>query len=95
MTGPQENLPHEVTFATGARLLVEHGIDANATADSVRHIARSRKDWPFGEGREYPYGSVANARTMNTLVFLKYFAEHPPNPTGRGRDRRPRKRPAQ
>lgn len=95
MTGPQDNLPPEVTFATGARLLVEQEIDVNATADSVRHIARSRKDWPFGEGREHPYGTVANARTMNTLAFLKYFTEHPPNPTGRGRDRQPRKRPAQ
>ncbi|GAA3154606.1 hypothetical protein ACFQ0X_43785 [Streptomyces rectiviolaceus] len=90
MTGREGELPHEVTFASGARLLVERGIDPHATADSVRHIARSRKNWPFGEGREHPYSRVANARTMNAKVFLRYFEDHPPNPRGRGRDKQPR-----
>lgn len=90
VSGQQGDLPHEVTFTSGAQLLVESGIDVRATADSVRHIARSRKNWPFGEGREHPYGRVANARTMNAKVFLRYFEEHPPNPRGRGRDKQPR-----
>ncbi|MCA1223709.1 hypothetical protein [Streptomyces sp. 8L] len=82
-----------MTFASGARLLADLGIDPHATADTVRYIAQTRSDWPFGdpgEGRPYEYIWVSRARTMETRPFLKYFREHPPPPGTRGPDRKPR-----
>lgn len=96
MTGDDAGLPpgtpEYVTFEDGARLLVELGIAPNITSDGVRYIARTRKDiWPFGDGRPYPYGRVANARTMRTRPFVEFFRKHPPG--GRGPDRGPRRTP--
>ena len=90
VTRDDAQYPPEVTFAAGAQLLVQLDIDPNATADYIRHISRSRDDWPFGDDGRHPYGQIANARTMDTEVFLKYFREHPPNAQRRGRDRQPR-----
>ncbi|MBJ6623511.1 hypothetical protein [Streptomyces sp. DHE17-7] len=92
-------LPAEVTFTEAARLADSLGIFPGATADKIRHMARARKTttWPFGdrgEGRPYEYGKVANARKMRTEVFLKHLIEHPPNPQGRGPDKKPRARRA-
>lgn len=89
------NLPTSVTFAEGAQLLRQLGIDPNATADSVRHLARSRgPKWPFGtDPGQVPYGRTVNARTMDTQVFLDHIEKWPPNPHGRGRDKKPRARP--
>jgi hypothetical protein len=88
------NLPPSVTFAEAAVLLRELGIDENATADSVRYMARSRGEkWPFGNGpAQVPYRQTANARTMDTKVLLDHLEDWPPNPHGRGRDKKPRAR---
>lgn len=88
------NLPAAVTFAEGAALLRQLDIDPNATADSVRYLARSRgTKWAFGKGPgQTPYGQTANARTMDTKVFLDHMEAWPPNPHGRGRDKKPRAR---
>lgn len=95
MTDNWNDLPEEVTFTEGARLADQLGILPGATADKLRHLARARKNttWPFGdrgEGRPYEYGTVANARKMRTEVLLKHLQEEPPNPYGRGPDKRPR-----
>lgn len=88
-TQSRPDLPSFVTFKTGAELLVAKGILSSITADGVRYIARqARKDWPFGEGRPYPYEKVGNARAMATRPFLAYFRKHPPK--GRGPAKGPR-----
>lgn len=83
------DIPPFVTFETGAKLLVDMGIDPNATGDSVRYVARHHPDWPFGEERSHKYVMIGNARTMETGVFLAWHRQHPRS--GRGRDRAPRK----
>ena len=91
MTESNIKLPEEVTFTKGAKLLRDLGIDPYATAASVRHIARTRENWPFcdpGGDKEHEYGQVSNARTMATGPFLDFFRENPPR--GRGPDRKPR-----
>lgn len=93
MVRTPSDLPPFVTFETGAHLLVERGIDPHATGDSVRYIARTRSDWPFGEpgsNRPHTYIKIANARTMETGVFLGYFRQHPPQTGVRGPDKKPR-----
>lgn len=97
MTEDSNPLPDNVTFAEAARLADELGLFPGATAEKLRYLARTRKDttWPFGErndGRPYEYGTVANARKMRTEVLIRYLKEHPPNPQGRGPDRKPRVR---
>lgn len=97
MTSEWGDLPDTVTFAEGAELADKVGLFPGATADKLRHLARARKDttWPFGdqgEGRPYEYGRVANARKMRTEVLLKHLEEYPPNPNGRGPDKKPRAR---
>ncbi|MFF4526979.1 hypothetical protein [Streptomyces bluensis] len=97
MTPDWNTLPETVTFAEGAQLADELGLYPGATADKLRHLARSRKDttWPFGDpgdGRPYEYGKVANARNMRTEVLLRHLKECPPNPHGRGPDKKPRVR---
>lgn len=83
------DLPSFVTFATGAELLVSEGVVSSITADGVRYIARqSNKEWPFGEGKPYPYEKAGNARAMATGPFLAYFRKHPPK--GRGPAKAPR-----
>lgn len=92
-----EDLPPALTFEDAARLLVELGIDPNATGDSVRYLARVRgkTTWPFGDrDGQTPYGKVSNARTMDTKILLKHLQEEPPNPHRRGRDKKPRSRTA-
>lgn len=85
----RSHLPSFVTFKTGAELLVAEGISTSITADGVRYIARQAgADWPFGEGRPYPYEKVGNARAMARKPFLRYFRKHPPK--GRGPDKGPR-----
>jgi hypothetical protein len=87
------HLPPVVTFASGARLLVDLDIDPHATTDTVRYAALTRPDWPFGEvgeGRPHEYVWVSRARTMETGPFLEYFREHPPPPGTRGPDKQPR-----
>lgn len=90
LTPRPTHLPVFVTFTSGAALLVELGIDSEATAQGLRHLARSAEDWPFGPGRPHDYIKAGRARTMETGVFLAYFRSRPR--TGRGRDRAPRKR---
>lgn len=83
--------PLFVTFTTGAELLVRLGIDSEATAQGLRHMARNADDWPFGDGEgQLPYMEAGQARTMETGKFLAYFREHPR--TGRGRDKAPRRK---
>jgi hypothetical protein len=83
-------MPPFVTFETGAKLLVDLGIDTDATGDGVRYTARTAPEWPFGDDRPHRYIVVAGARTMETGVFLDFYRKHPR--TGRGRDKQPRKR---
>ncbi|MFD3336151.1 hypothetical protein ACFWV1_26410 [Streptomyces sp. NPDC058700] len=65
------------------------GITASITPDGVRYIARQGdNDWPFGDGKPYPYEKVGNARAMATKPFLAYFRRHPPK--GRGPNRAPK-----
>lgn len=97
MTEEWKNLPENVTFAEAAELADKIGLYPGATADKLRHLARARKDttWPFGDrggDRPYEYGKVANARKMRTEVLLKHLEECPPNPNGRGPDKKPRAR---
>jgi len=85
--------PTFVTFATGAELLVRLGLDSEATAQGLRHMARSAEDWPFGDKEgQLAYIVIGQTRTMETEKFLDYFRKHPR--TGRGRDKAPRKRRA-
>jgi hypothetical protein len=79
-------LPPIVTFTTGAPLLVQLGLVESITPDGLRYIARTRDDWPFGEGRKHPYIPVGNARAMDTKAFLAYFEA---GPTSGGRGRKP------
>lgn len=99
MTTDWSSLPDTVTFAEGAELADKLDLFPGATADKLRHLARSRKDtWPFGEpgsDRPYEYGQVANARNMRTEVLMKHLKEHPPNPQGRGPDKKPRRKKQQ
>lgn len=100
MTADWNRLPETVTFTEAARLTDQLGLFPGATGDKLRHLARARKDttWPFGDpgdGRPYEYGQVANARNMRTEVLIKHLEEHPPNPQGRGPDKKPRARKAQ
>lgn len=84
MTPQEDTPPPVVTFTTGAELLVREGLVESITAEGLRYIAKNADDWPFGDGREYPYGSIGNAKTMATEPFLKYFRSGPPR-GGRGR----------
>lgn len=95
MTEDWSDLPENVTFTEGAKLAAERGLFPGATADKLRHLARARKEttWPFGdpgEGKPYEYGQVANARKMHAEVLMKHLEEYPPNPNGRGPDKKPR-----
>ncbi|MFD6149457.1 hypothetical protein [Streptomyces sp. NPDC060243] len=94
MTSPEPTTPVFVTFETGARLLVERGILPHATGDTIRYIARTRDDWPYGDdtsNKPHKYIPIGNARTMETGVFLDYFRKHPPAPGVRGPGKRPRR----
>jgi hypothetical protein len=90
VTPPDDHQPVFVTFASGARLLVSLGIDPAATAQGLRHLARTAEDWPFGPGRPHDYIYAGTVRTMETGVFLDYFQKHPR--THRGRDKQPRRK---
>lgn len=100
MTTDRTTLPETVTFTEAARLADELGVFPGATGDKLRHLARARRTttWPFGEegeGRPYEYGQVANARLMRTEVLIKHLEEYPPNPQGRGPDKKPRRKKQQ
>lgn len=100
MTADWGDLPEDGTFAEAAWYADECGVFPGATADKLRHLARARKDstWPFGdpgEGKPHDYGKVANARKMNLRVLFKHLQEEPPNPQGRGPDKKPRARKKQ
>lgn len=86
------DLPKNATFTEAAKIADELGVFPGATADKLRYLARTRADgtWPFGAGRPYSYGQVANARTMDAEVLMKHLVEDPPNPNGRGPDKKPR-----
>ncbi|MGW5529417.1 hypothetical protein [Streptomyces xanthochromogenes] len=93
MTTDHIDLPQFVTFAEAADLLRDFGIDSTATAQSVRYLARARGErWPFGDGEtQVPYRKVANARSMDTATLVDYLRAEPPNPHGRGQDKKPRR----
>jgi hypothetical protein len=93
VTTDATDLPKSVTFAQAADLLQDLGIDPTATAQSVRYLARARgKRWPFGdEDGQVPYDKIANARAMDTTTLVDYLRAEPPNPHGRGQDKRPRR----
>jgi hypothetical protein len=70
--------PPAVTFGTGAELLVKEGIVDSITREGVRHIATSERYeryWPFGPGKEHPYGEAAGALLMATDPFLAFFRD--------------------
>lgn len=72
----ETRLPPAVTFGTGAELLVRLKIVDSITREGVRHIAKSEryeKRWPFGPGKEHPYGEAAGALLMATDPFLDFF----------------------
>jgi hypothetical protein len=76
--------PPFVTFTTGAQLLINEGLVESITPDGLRYIARTAKDWPFGDKPDrHPYVMVGNARTMETGIFLTYF-RNGPSRGGRG-----------
>ncbi|MFI6055742.1 hypothetical protein ACIBCO_37370 [Streptomyces violascens] len=93
MTADSTDLPKFVTFDQAAALLQHLGIDPTATAQSVRYLARARGErWPFGSGNgQVPYKKIANARTMDTKKLIEYLRAEPPNPHGRGQDKKPRR----
>lgn len=91
--GLPDGSPEYVTFEEAARLLASMNIAPGITGDGIRYIARTRKDWPFGDagaGRPYTYVKVANARTMRTEALVQFFRDNPLS--GRGPDQKPRKR---
>ncbi|MFJ4473260.1 hypothetical protein ACIP2X_38000 [Streptomyces sp. NPDC089424] len=74
----ETRLPPAVTFGTGAELLVRLGIVKAITREGVRHIATSEryaKHWPFGPGKDHPYGEAAGALLMATEPFLDFFRD--------------------
>lgn len=74
----ETRLPPAVTFGTGADLLVRLGIVSSITREGVRHIATSdryKKHWPFGPGKDHPYGEAAGALLMATGPFLDFFRD--------------------
>ncbi|MEU9703014.1 hypothetical protein [Streptomyces sp. NPDC047981] len=71
----KNNLPPAVTFQSGAALLMQLGIVDRITHQGVRHIAETDPQWPFGDGREHPYWTLANATVMATEPFLDFFRE--------------------
>jgi hypothetical protein len=84
--------PEYVTFTEGARLLVSEGIVTSMTPQGLRYIARTRDDWPFGDGRREPYRDAGRTRMMRTVPFLAYFRKHPPKgrgPAQKGREETP------
>lgn len=87
-----DNLPPYVTFEAAAKLLVELELLPHATGDTIRYLARTRDDWPFGHGQRLPYIRIGNARTMETGIVLDYFRKRPAPPAVRGPDRKPRAR---
>lgn len=90
-----DNLPPYVSFEAAARLLMDLGITSHATGDTIRYLARTREDWPFGGGDRLPYIKISNARTMETGILLEYFRKNPPQPGVRGPDKKPRARPGE
>jgi hypothetical protein len=95
VTIPWDDLPEDGTFTEAAALADKYGLFPGATADKLRHLARHRKNWPFGDpgdGKPHDYGKVANARKMNLRVLFKHLQDEPPNPQGRGPDKKPRAR---
>lgn len=93
-TPTPDNLPPYVTFEGAARLLVELGLLPHATGDTIRYLARTRDDWPFGDGQRLPYIRISNARTMETGALLAYFRKRPVQLDVRGPDKKPRARRA-
>ncbi|MGW1870940.1 hypothetical protein ACWCPS_36045 [Streptomyces mauvecolor] len=93
MTTDPAGLPEFVTFDQAAALLQQLEIDPTATAQSVRYLARARGErWPFGAGEgQVPYKKIANARTMDAKKLIEYLRAEPPNPHGRGQDKKPRR----
>lgn len=74
----ETRLPPAVTFGTGAELLVRLKIVDSITREGVRHIATSEryeKHWPFGPGKDHPYGEAAGALLMATRPFLDFFRD--------------------
>jgi hypothetical protein len=72
----ETRLPPAVTFTTGAALLVKLGIVDSITREGVRHIATSGRyagHWPFGPGKDHPYGEASGALLMATDPFLWFF----------------------
>ena len=72
----ETRLPPAVTFTTGAALLVKLHIVDSITREGVRHIATSKRyanHWPFGPGKDHPYGEASGALLMATGPFLEFF----------------------
>ncbi len=100
LNGGQEPEPVEVslddmqvTFTSGAALLVELGIVPNMTREGVRMVSKRDREWPFGEGRQYPYGELAGAQTMAAVPFVEFFRNRVV--LKRGPDKKPRSRRSQ
>ena len=91
-TSTPDNLPPYVTFEAAAKLLVDLELLPHATGDTVRYLARTRDDWPFGDGQRLPYIQIGNARTMETGILLDYFRKRPVQLDVRGPDKKPRAR---
>ena len=77
VSADERRLPPAVTFKSGAQLLIELGIVEHITHQGIRYIAATSPDWPFGEGRAYPYWELAKATVMETRPFLDFFRDHP------------------
>ena len=84
------DIPAVVTFTSGAALLVDLGMADTMTREGIRKIAKIDPNWPFGEGRPFPYGRVSNAQTMDSGPFLDFFRGR--ETKKRGPDRQPRTR---
>lgn len=91
-TPTPDHLPPYVTFEAAAKLLVDRELLPHATGDTIRYLARTRDDWPFGNGQRLPYIRIGNARTMETGILLDYFEQRPAQPDVRGPDKKPRAR---
>ncbi len=77
VSATEHRLPPAVTYQSGAQLLIQLGIVEHITHQGIRYIAATHPDWPFGDGRPYPYWELAKATVMETEPFLAFFREHP------------------
>ncbi|MFE4915835.1 GIY-YIG nuclease family protein [Streptomyces sp. NPDC056652] len=95
-TSPADSRPYQmpaltdyVSFEDAALALRKTGLCPNATGDAIRYTARTKANWPIGEGKPYAYGKAGNARTIQLGPVLDFYRATPRLGV-RGPDKKPR-----